>query len=103
MVQMVKHLPTMWETWIQFLGREDLLEKEMATRSSTLAENPMDRGAWWATIHGVAKNKPRPSVQETETHIVIRLLRVFFFNSLKNVFNLKNFICSLFICGILVP
>ena len=66
-------------------------------------ENSMDRGAWWATIHGVAKNKPRPSVQETETHLVIRLLRVFFFNSLKNVFNLKNFICSLFICGILVP
>ena len=34
--QMVKRLPTMWETWVQFLGREDLLEKEMATHSSTL-------------------------------------------------------------------
>ena len=37
MAQTVKHLPTMWETWVQSLGREDLLEKEMATHSSTLA------------------------------------------------------------------
>ena len=34
---MVKRLPTMWETWVQFLGREDPLEKEMAPHSSTLA------------------------------------------------------------------
>jgi len=35
--QTVKPLPAMWETWVQSLGREDLLEKEMATHSSTLA------------------------------------------------------------------
>ena len=34
--QMVKHLPTMWETQVQFLGQEDLLEKEMASHSSIL-------------------------------------------------------------------
>ena len=34
---MVKCLPTMWETWVQSLGWEDPLEKEMATQSSTLA------------------------------------------------------------------
>ena len=34
---MVKHLPIMWETHVQSLGREDLLEKEMATHSSILA------------------------------------------------------------------
>ena len=34
---MVKHLPTMWDTWVQSLGWEDLLEKEMATHSSILA------------------------------------------------------------------
>ena len=34
---MVKHLPTMREIWVQSLGREDLLEKEMATHSSILA------------------------------------------------------------------
>ena len=34
---MVKRLPTIRETWVQSLGREDLLEKEMATHSSILA------------------------------------------------------------------
>ena len=34
---MVKCLPTMWETRVQSLGGEDLLEKEMATHSSILA------------------------------------------------------------------
>ena len=34
--QMVKHLPTMRETWVRSLGWEDLLEKEMATHSSIL-------------------------------------------------------------------
>jgi len=35
--QTVKHLPTMWETWVQSLGWEDPLEKEMVTYSSILA------------------------------------------------------------------
>ena len=35
--QMVKNLLAMWETRVQFLGREDPLEKEMAIHSSTLA------------------------------------------------------------------
>ena len=37
MAQIVKSLPTMWETRVQSLGQEDPLEKEMATHSSTLA------------------------------------------------------------------
>ena len=55
--QMVKNLPAMQETWLWSLGREDPLEKEMATHSSIPALNPMDRGAWWAIVHGVAKNQ----------------------------------------------
>ena len=35
--QTVERLPTMWETWVRFLGQEDPLEKEMAIHSSTLA------------------------------------------------------------------
>ena len=35
--QRLKHLPAMWETWVQSLGWEYPLEKEMATHSSTLA------------------------------------------------------------------
>ena len=37
LAQKVKRLPTMWETWVRYLGREDPLEEEMATHSSTLA------------------------------------------------------------------
>ena len=37
MAQMVKNLPAMWEAWVQSLGWEDPLEKEMATFSSILA------------------------------------------------------------------
>ena len=37
MAQRLKHLPAMWETWVRSLGREDPLEKEMATHSSILA------------------------------------------------------------------
>ena len=35
--QTVKRMPAMWETWVQSLGLEDPLEKEMATHSSILA------------------------------------------------------------------
>ena len=37
MVQVVKHLPAMLETWVRSPGLEDLLEKGMATHSSILA------------------------------------------------------------------
>ena len=39
------------------LDEEDPLEKEMATHSSILG-NPMDKGAWQATVHGVLKSQP---------------------------------------------
>ena len=45
--QLVKNLPAMQETWVQFLGWEDPLEEEMATHSSILA---------WRTLHVVAKS-----------------------------------------------
>ena len=42
------------------LGREDFLEEEMAIHSSILAWRiPMDRRAWWVTVHGVAKSWTR--------------------------------------------
>ena len=51
---MVKNLPAMQETWVQSLGQEDPLEKEMATHSSILAWKTLDRGTWWTTVHWVA-------------------------------------------------
>ena len=50
--QRVKRLPTMWETQVRFLSREDPLEKEMATHSGTLAwkipwmEKPLGYPLW---------------------------------------------------------
>ena len=53
---MVKNPPAKQKTWVWSLGWEDPLEEEMATHSqySCLA-NPMDRGPWWTTVHGVTK------------------------------------------------
>ena len=56
MVQTVKNLPTMRETWVRSLGSEDPPEEGMATHSSILAWRiPMNRGVWQATVHGVAE------------------------------------------------
>ena len=60
MAQQVKNPPAMQETQetqVRSLGQEDPLEEEMATPSSILAwKNPMNKGAWQATVHGIAKN-----------------------------------------------
>ena len=59
---MVTNLPAMWETWVQSLGLEDPLEKELTTHSSILAWRiPMDRGTWQALVHGAAKSQTRMS------------------------------------------
>ena len=56
--QRVKHLPVTQETQVQSLGQEDPLEKKMATHFQySCLENPMDKGAWWATVHKVAKSQ----------------------------------------------
>ena len=60
--QMVKNMPAMQETWIRSLGWEDPLEEGKATHSSILAWRIlMDRGTWWATVHGVAKSQTQLS------------------------------------------
>ena len=52
----------MQETWIQLLGQEDPLEKEMATHSSIPNwEIPWPEGAWHATVHGVTKSQTQLS------------------------------------------
>ena len=52
----VKNLPAMLETPVQSPGQEAPLEKKMPTHSSIVVWRiPMERGAWQATVHGVAK------------------------------------------------
>ena len=52
--EQVKNPPVTQETWVQFLGQKDPLEKETATLSSVLG-SAMDREVRRATVHGVAK------------------------------------------------
>ena len=55
---MVKNPPAIQEIWVRSLGWEDSLEEGMATYSSILAWRiPIDRGAWWAIVHGVARSQ----------------------------------------------
>ena len=50
----VKNMPAKQETQVLSLGQKYPLEKEMETHSNILA---WDRGAWWATVHGVTKSR----------------------------------------------
>ena len=59
MVQMVKTLPAMQETWVPSLGGEDPLEEGLATRSSTLGWRSPWREEPGTTVHGVAKSRTR--------------------------------------------
>ena len=43
----------MQKTQVRSLGREDTLEKKMAAYSSSCLGNPINRGAWWATVMGL--------------------------------------------------
>ena len=56
--------------WVQFLHQEDPLEKEIATHSrNSCLGNPMDKGAWWCTVHGVAKSQRWLSTGHTKHDI----------------------------------
>ena len=57
---MVKNPLALQETWVQSLGWEDPLEKgDSYPLQYSCLENPTDRGAWQATVHGVAKSRTR--------------------------------------------
>ena len=61
LVQSLKRLPAMWETWVRSLGREDPLEKEMATHSSILAW----RIPWTEELGGL-QSRGRKELDTTE-------------------------------------
>ena len=70
--QMIKNPSAMQETWVQFLCLEDPLKEVMATHSSILAWRiPMDRGAWWATDHGITKSQTQLSDKAQHREIYI--------------------------------
>ena len=75
MSQTVKNLPAKKEMQVQSLGQEDPSPGEGNGNplQYSCLENPMDRGAWWAIVHGVAKSQTQLSMHEgphiyTQTH-----------------------------------
>ena len=72
---MVKNLPPVQkiqETRVRFLGWEDPLDKEMATHLSILAwKNAIDRGAWWAIVHGVAESRTQLSTHTLSLKLLL--------------------------------
>ena len=59
--QMVKNLPAMWKTQVRSLGQEDPGEGNGHPLQYSCLENPMGRGAWLASVHGVTKCRTRLS------------------------------------------
>ena len=56
--QLVTNLSAIRRSWVHSLGWEDPLEEGLAIHSGILAwRTPMDRGAQWATVHGVMKTQ----------------------------------------------
>ena len=67
--QMVKNLPTMQETWVRSLGLGRFLgEGNGKPVQHSCLENSMDRGAWWTTMHGIAKSRTQLSNFNSLTH-----------------------------------
>ena len=68
LAQMVKSLPATWETWVQSLGQEDPLEKELATHCSILAW----RISWTeepGRLESMGSQKVDTNERLTHTHI----------------------------------
>ena len=57
----VKNLPAKKERQVQTLGRKDLGEGNGNPLQYSCLENPMDRGTWWAIVHGVTKSQTQLS------------------------------------------
>ena len=73
MVKNLHAMQEMQEMWVPPLGQEDPLEKEHGNPLQySCLENPMDRGAWQAAVHGVTKSRTR--LKRLSTHAGILLL-----------------------------
>ena len=77
--------------WVQSLGWEDPLQEGMETHSSILAWRiPMDRGAWWATVHRVTESDTTETYPQTHTSLVS--MCVFYVCKSISVFKISTFV-----------
>ena len=76
MVQRLNHLPAMWETWVRSLGREDPLEKEMATHSNILAQ----RIPWMEELSGLQSmgRKESDTTEQLHFHFQSSIMNVLY-------------------------
>lgn len=85
MAQMVNNVHAMWRPWVRSLS-EDPLKRSQQPTQDPCPENSMDRGAWWATIHGVAE----PAHGWALTHTLLMQF------SLLIIYNLHGFNARVF-------
>ena len=85
MAQMVKNLPAMQETQVRCLSWEDSPgEGNGKPLQYSYLENPMDKGAWWAAVHGVAMEAPHLGLWNVFLFMVPCLIGPLSGNSLGN-------------------
>ena len=90
----IKNPPASAQVWS--LGREDPVEKEAATHSSkSCLENPIHRGAWWATVCGVTKSWTRLSMYPCATPVAY--IRLYINYRKKNYKKQKNVEATVFV------
>ena len=76
LAQIARHLPAMWETWVRSLGREDPLEKEMATHSNILAQ----RIPWMEELSGLQSmgRKESDTTEQLHFHFQSSIMNVLY-------------------------
>ena len=82
----------MQETWIwlPWLGRS-LGEENGNSLQYSCMENLMDRGAWWATVHGITKGSDKTEWASTHKAIILRLPRAWVWETLCAVMLINTF------------